>query len=124
VIRVIATPGHTPDGVCFLWHDRLFSGDALAIGGCRPSADPGADPGVLYDSVTRRLFALPGETLVFPGHAFHARRVSTIAEERTRNRSFAHTSRDAFIAAWRRGQGSANTTTVARDEPPLPSLTS
>lgn len=107
LLRVIATPGHTPDSLSFLWRDRLFSGDALEIGGCERSTAGETDPGRLYESVTRRLFALPGETLVFPGHAFHERRVSTIAEERARNRSFARMSRDAFIAAWRRDHGSA-----------------
>ena len=33
-IKVIATPGHTPGSVSFLWNDRLFTGDALLINGC------------------------------------------------------------------------------------------
>ncbi|MCK5190678.1 MAG: MBL fold metallo-hydrolase, partial [Methylococcales bacterium] len=33
-IKVIATPGHTPGSISFLWRDRLFTGDSLLIGGC------------------------------------------------------------------------------------------
>ena len=102
LLRVIATPGHTPDSVCFLWRDRLFTGDTLEIGGWVPAPTPEADPGRLYDSVTHRLFVLPEETLVFPAHAFHHRRVSTVGEERTHNRCFANPSRDAFVSAYRR----------------------
>lgn len=98
IVHVLATPGHTPDSISYLWHDRLFCGDALELGGCGPVADDQVDPGVLYDSVTGRLFALPDETLVFPGHDFHGRTVSTVAEERRGNARFSGVSRDAFVA--------------------------
>lgn len=98
VLRVLATPGHTPDSVCFLWRDRLFCGDTLEIGGCSLDADQ-SDPGRLYDSVTQRLFLLPGETLMFPGHDFNGRTVSTIAEERHRNAAFSAGSREHFLTA-------------------------
>lgn len=96
VVRVLSTPGHTPDAVSYLWRDRLFSGDALHPDGC-PAPLTTTDPGQWYDSVTRRLFLLPDETLVFPGHASAGRTVSTIAEERRRNPAFGATSRDGFI---------------------------
>jgi len=99
-IQVIATPGHTADSLSFLWLDRLFCGDALELGGCARNADEDCDPGSLYDSVVRRLFELPDEILVFPGHDFHGRTVSTIGEERTRNPFFLSRSRDEFITAF------------------------
>lgn len=98
-IRVIATPGHTPHSVSFLWRDRLFCGDALELGGCAASVAGEGDPGQLFDSVTRRLFNLADETLVFPGHDFNGRTVSTIGEERRRNPFFQSLNRDAFVAA-------------------------
>ena len=49
------------------------------------SQDDEAEPGRIYDSVTRRLFTLSDEVLVFPGHDFHGRTVSTIGEERRAN---------------------------------------
>lgn len=96
-VRVLATPGHTPACVSYLWRDRVFTGDALLIRGCGRTDLPGGDARLLFDSVTQRLLVLPGETLLFPGHATHHRTVSTIAEERDFNACFAGRSRDEFI---------------------------
>lgn len=103
-IRVIATPGHTPCSVSYLWRDRLFCGDALELGGCGLGEGEACDPGRIYDSVVDRLFVLPDEVLVFPGHDARGRTVSTIGEERQRNPFFLPRSRDAFIAAFRERQ--------------------
>jgi sulfur dioxygenase len=96
-IRVIGTPGHTPCSVSYLWNDRVFTGDSLLIDDCGHTDPPAGDAAALYDSITRRLFILPGETLVFPGHDSRGRTVSTIAEQRARNPSIAGLSRDEFI---------------------------
>ena len=97
-LDVIATPGHTPGSMSFLWRDKLFTGDALLIGGCGRTDFQGGSAGTLYDAITKRLFTLPGETLVYPGHDYRGRRVSCIAEERETNPRLATTSRDEFIA--------------------------
>ncbi len=102
-VDVISTPGHTLGSASYLWRDRVFTGDALLIGGCGCPEHPAVDPARLYDSVVRRLFALPGETLVFPGHDHCGRTVSTVAEERETNPAFAHRSRDEFITRRRDG---------------------
>lgn len=104
-IRVIATPGHTADSLSYLWRDRLFCGDALALGGCPLQSGKDCDPRSIYDSVVDRLFTLPAETLVFPGHDAHGRTVSTIGEERSRNPFFLARSRDAFVTAFRESRG-------------------
>lgn len=96
-VLVIATPGHTPGSSCFLWRDRLLTGDTLLIGGCGRTDFQRGDSGVLYDSITRRLFTLPGDTLVYPGHDYKGRRVSTIAEEKSTNPRLAGKTRDQFI---------------------------
>jgi glyoxylase-like metal-dependent hydrolase (beta-lactamase superfamily II) len=111
IVRVLSTPGHTPDSLSYLWRDRLFSGDAIELGGFEPTAFAEVDAGRLYDSVVHRLFALPGETLVFPAHAIRGRTVSTIAEERLLNRCYVSHSRDKFIAAFGRRN---------RDDSPAP----
>lgn len=95
-LKTIATPGHTPGCVSFHWRDRLFTGDSLLIGGCGRTDEPGSDGACLFDSVVRRLFAFPDETLVYPGHCLSGRRVSSIGEERENNPHFHGVSRDAF----------------------------
>jgi glyoxylase-like metal-dependent hydrolase (beta-lactamase superfamily II) len=98
VIRILATPGHTPGCVSYRWRDRVFTGDALLIGGCGRTDFQSGDAGVLYESITRKLFTLPEDTLVYPGHDYKGRRVSCIAEEKSRNPRLAHKSREEFIA--------------------------
>ncbi len=96
-IKVIATPGHTPGSISFLWRDRVFTGDALFISGCGRTDFQGGNPGDLYDAITQRLFTLPDDTLVYPGHDYQGRWVSNIKQERTNNPRLTGKSRDEFI---------------------------
>jgi glyoxylase-like metal-dependent hydrolase (beta-lactamase superfamily II) len=66
-LRVIHTPGHTPGSVCFLGGGCLFSGDTLFPGGPGATADRTAFATVMA-SLRRRLFTLPDDTRVLPGH--------------------------------------------------------
>ena len=66
-IRVIATPGHTPGGVCLLAGDWLFSGDTLFAGSCGRTDFKGGDQRAMMESL-RRLGQLPGNLRVLPGH--------------------------------------------------------
>lgn len=96
-IKVIATPGHTKGSISFLWRDRVFTGDSLFIGGCGRTDFQGGDAGALYDCITQRLFTLPDETLVYPGHDYQQRWVSSIMQERTTNPRLAGKTREEFI---------------------------
>jgi glyoxylase-like metal-dependent hydrolase (beta-lactamase superfamily II) len=101
VVRTIATPGHTPGSSCYLWHDRLLTGDTLLIGGCGRTDFQSGDPVQLYKSITERLFCLPEDTLVYPGHDYKGRRVSTIAEEKATNPRLAGKTQAEFIEIMR-----------------------
>ncbi len=96
-LKVIATPGHTPGSISFLWRDRLFTGDSLLIGGCGRTDFQGGNSGELYDAITQRLFTLPDDTLVYPGHDYQGRWVSSIKQERTKNPRLTGKSREQFI---------------------------
>jgi len=96
-ITVIATPGHTAGSVSFLWRDRLFTGDSLLINGCGRTDFQSGDAGKLYDCITGKLFMLPDETLVYPGHDYNSRRVSSIGQEKLINPRLANQTRDEFI---------------------------
>ena len=90
---MLATPGHTPCSVSYLWRDRLFCGDTIEIDGCCEQTDE-SNAGQLFDSVTQRIFMLPDETLIFPGHDRGGRSISTVREERSRNRAYNGRSRE------------------------------
>lgn len=97
IIKVIATPGHTHGSISFLWRDRVFTGDSLFIGGCGRTDFQAGDANAQYDSITQRLFTLPDETLVYPGHDYQQRWVSSIKQERTTNPRLAGKTRAEFI---------------------------
>ncbi|MDD9890062.1 MAG: MBL fold metallo-hydrolase [Gammaproteobacteria bacterium] len=84
-INPIFTPGHTDDHFSFLVNDKLLSGDSLLIDGCGRTDFQNGDAAILYRSITEKLFRLPDETLVYPGHDYNARWVSSIAQEKARN---------------------------------------
>ena len=79
------TPGHTDNHFSYRLGDRVLTGDALLIDGCGRTDFQNGDAATLYHSITQKLFTLPDETLVFPGHDYEGRRVSSIAQEKTRN---------------------------------------
>ena len=79
-LHTIATPGHTPGSMCFRVEDHpvLFSGDTLFPGGPGNTSYEGGDFDTIIESVDRRLFTLPADTLVLPGHGAN----TTIGTER------------------------------------------
>lgn len=95
-IKVICTPGHTPNCLSFSWRDRLFCGGLLAVTACPHQARPLA-PEDLWESVTQRVFSLPDETLLFAGHDAHAGAVSTVLEQRRWHPYFSGLTRDEFL---------------------------
>lgn len=95
-VKVIATPGHTDGCLSFLIENCLFTGDSLFIRGSGRTDFQNGDAGTLYDSVIGRLFTLPDDTWVFPGHDYKGQTRSTIAEEKLFNPRFTLT-REAFI---------------------------
>lgn len=98
-IEVRHTPGHTQGCVSYLVGDRVFTGDALLIGGCGRTDFQQGDAGLLYDSIHTKLFTLPAETLVYPGHDYKGDTVSSIGQEIAKNpRLGGGRTREDFIA--------------------------
>ncbi len=67
-IRMLHTPGHTDGSSCYLFQEALFSGDTLfaaSVGGAYGDASTYGD---ILNSVRSKLFTLPDDTVVMPGH--------------------------------------------------------
>ena len=97
-IAVIHTPGHTAGSMCYLWRGNLFTGDTLLVDGCGRTDFQGGSASALYDSVTRKLFALDEATRVWPGHDYRGQSVSTIGWEKRHNARLAGRTREDFVA--------------------------
>ena len=66
-LKVLHTPGHTPGSLCFWTGESLISGDTLFPGGPGKTGTPTAFRQIV-ESITTKIFVLPDETPVFPGH--------------------------------------------------------
>jgi glyoxylase-like metal-dependent hydrolase (beta-lactamase superfamily II) len=79
-LHQILTPGHTEGSICFLVEGSpvLFSGDTLFPGGPGNTKFDGGNFTTIIESIDRKLFTLPADTLVYPGHGID----TTIAKER------------------------------------------
>lgn len=97
-ILTIATPGHTPGSVSYLWRDRVFTGDTLLIGGCGRTDFQNGSAEALWHSITDKLFGLDEQILVYPGHDYKGRRVSSIGEEKRFNARVANKTREEFLS--------------------------
>ncbi|MCL7488893.1 MAG: MBL fold metallo-hydrolase [Desulfobulbaceae bacterium] len=83
-LQVIHTPGHTPGGMCLYNPPDCFTGDTLFAAGVGRTDFPGGSSRELMDSIRTRLFVLPPETIVWPGHGYGGSK-STIGEEARSN---------------------------------------
>ena len=84
-IRAMYTPGHTSDSYSFLMNDCLFSGDTLLINGSGRTDFQNGSSKDAYNSIFNRLLKLPDNTLLYPGHDYNSKKVSTIGNEKKFN---------------------------------------
>ena len=80
-ISVIATPGHTAGGVCFLSGENLFTGDILFFESVGRTDFPTGNAAQLVRSIKEKLFTLSGDRRIFPGHEEE----TTLAHEKQYN---------------------------------------
>jgi glyoxylase-like metal-dependent hydrolase (beta-lactamase superfamily II) len=100
-IELLHTPGHTPGSQCFLVDGRLVSGDTLFLEGCGRTDFPGSDPAQMYDSL-QRLAALPGDTVVYPGHRYSLAGSGTVDAIREMNYVYKPAGKAEWLAAFGR----------------------
>lgn len=99
-IELLHTPGHTPGSLCFRLKDALVAGDTLFLQGCGRVDLPGGDPEQMYYSLTQRLASLPGEMVLYPGHAYGGHH-APLSDVRRNNPYL----RVADLLSWRRMMG-------------------
>ena len=98
VITSIHTPGHTAGSMSFIWNNAVFTGDTLLINGCGRTDFQSGSSQELYKSITEKLFTLPDDTIVYPGHDYHGKKQSTIGDEKKHNPRLAGKTMDEFVA--------------------------
>jgi glyoxylase-like metal-dependent hydrolase (beta-lactamase superfamily II) len=96
-IRVIHTPGHTPDGICLLVDGKLLTGDTLFVGECGRTDLPGSSVEDMYHSLFDKLMRLDDAIEVYPGHDYGPRPSSTISMERRTNYTLEKRTLEEFV---------------------------
>ena len=88
-LHPLFTPGHTDHHFAYMIDNgtqkMVFSGDALLIETCGRTDFQSGNAETLYNSIHAKLFSLPDDTLVYPGHDYEGRLVSSIRQEKQRN---------------------------------------
>jgi len=79
-IKIIHTPGHYYDSVCFLVENVIFTGDTLFIGRTGRTLSKGSNISDLYNSVYKKILNLAGDTIIYPGHNYGSKPTMTINE--------------------------------------------
>ena len=101
-LQAIYTPGHTDESFSFLLNpahpEAVFTGDVLLIRGSGRTDFQGGDPRKSWDSIVNKLFLLPDEVTVYPGHDYRGWNASSIGEERRHNPRLAGKSEAEYVA--------------------------
>ncbi len=86
-LQVRATPGHTAGCLTYVLddHSAAFSGDALLVRGCGRCDFQQGNAHTLWASITEQILTLPEACLLYPGHDYTGRSVTSVAEERAFN---------------------------------------
>jgi len=86
-LQVIHTPGHSPGGMCLYTPGYVFTGDTLFVEAVGRTDLPGGSWQTMYSAIKTKLFTLPDETKVMPGHNYGRTPTSTIGHEKKYNPS-------------------------------------
>jgi len=84
-LKVIHTPGHSPGGMSLYMDGMVFTGDTLFVGSVGRTDFPGSSWDAMDASIRKKLYVLPGDTVVLPGHNYGPTPTSTIQYERRHN---------------------------------------
>jgi glyoxylase-like metal-dependent hydrolase (beta-lactamase superfamily II) len=96
-MRVIYTPGHSPDSICLQLENKLFTGDTLFVGECGRTDIPGGSSEDLYDSLFKKIRKLNDELEIYPGHDYGSQKHSILGYEKRNNYTLEPRTKEEFI---------------------------
>jgi len=96
-VKVVHTPGHSPDSCCYIVAGRVFTGDCLFVGDCGRVDLAGSSVEDMYDSLFHKVRKMDDNLIVCPGHHYGKSPTSTIGEEKRTNYTLQPRPLDEFI---------------------------
>ena len=97
-VQIWHTPGHTQDSICFVFPDRVFTGDTLFLddGGAGRDDLPGGDPAAHWESLLR-ITDLPNNLVVYPAHDYRDREPSNLGRQKQSNPHLKERTKEEFV---------------------------
>ena len=97
-LKVLFTPGHSKDSICLILDSKIIiTGDTLFVGNCGRTDLPGSDPEEMYNSLFEKIYNLDDNLIVYPGHNYGYKPISTIGEEKKTNYVLVPRTKEQFI---------------------------
>lgn len=96
-VKVVHTPGHSPDSCCFIVGGHVFTGDCLFVGDCGRVDLPGSNVEEMYDSLFNQIRRMEDDLVVCPGHHYGPTLTSTIGREKQTNYVLRPRSLEEFV---------------------------
>ena len=84
-LKVVYTPGHQESSICFIWREKIFTGDTLFVDGCGRCDLPGGNLEKQLNSLRYLANQVPEELLVCSGHDYGRKKFSTLKEQKRTN---------------------------------------
>lgn len=84
-IKALHTPGHTNADISYAVDGFVFTGDALLVRDCGRTDFQLGDSSTLFNSITKKIFGLGDDTIIYPGHDYNGFTASTVKEEKLYN---------------------------------------
>ncbi len=98
LIKILFTPGHSKDSICLIVDSKIIiTGDTLFVGNCGRTDLPGSNPEEMYNSLFGKILNLDDNLVVYPGHNYGYKSISTIGEEKKNNYVLFPRTKEQFI---------------------------
>ena len=96
-IKVLHTPGHSPESICLLVDNKLITGDTLFVGECGRIDLPGGNAEDLYHSFFDKILKISDNVEIYPGHDYGLKPFSSIGFERKHNYVLRPRTKEEFV---------------------------